>query len=118
MGTPDFDLAALEKIAHQLGEARFREIVGIFLDNTPERLQRVRSGLSSGALDDPAEALHSMKSSASILGANALERVADLMERAARENRIDEFRSRMPDLEQTIRATDEFLRGTIAGADS
>ena len=56
MGTPDFDLAALEKIARQLGEVRFREIVGIFLENTPERLQRVQSGLSSGDLDDPAEA--------------------------------------------------------------
>jgi len=40
------------------------------------------------------------------------------MERAARENRTDEFRSRMNDLEQTIRATDEFLRGQIAGTDS
>jgi len=118
VGASGFDLATLEKIQRQLGERRFCDIIGIFLDNTPGRLRRVQQGVSSDDLDDSAEALHSIKSSAAMFGADELEQVAESMERAAREQRVDDFRSGLPDLERTIRAVGEFLRQRIEMADS
>ena len=53
-----------------------------------------------------------------MFGADELEQVAESMERAAREKRVDDFRSGLPDLERAIRAVGEFLRQRIERAGS
>ncbi len=61
-----------------------RELVTLFLRDTPERLDVVRQGLAAGDLDAAARAAHSLKGSAANLGALDLHELAAQAEQRAR----------------------------------
>jgi HPt (histidine-containing phosphotransfer) domain-containing protein len=70
-----------------LGGADFlREIVGIFLSDTPTRLLELDQSLQTGDLQRFARAAHSIKGSSSNLGATALMQAADRLETKARQS--------------------------------
>ena len=118
MGASGFDLAALEKIQRQLGERRFRDLVGIFLENTPDRLRRVRQGASSDDLDDPAEALHSIKSSAANLGVGDVERIAADIEEHVRAGRTDALTQMVQELQTAFQEAKPHLEALKAASGS
>jgi len=61
-----------------------REIVGIFLEDTPLRLAELDQSLTTGDLTKFARAAHSIKGSSSNLGAMALRAAAEKLENRAR----------------------------------
>jgi histidine phosphotransfer protein HptB len=66
------------------GDAFVREIVGIFLEDTPLRLAELDHSLVAGDVTKFARAAHSIKGSAANLGAALLLAAADKLEREAR----------------------------------
>lgn len=61
-----------------------REIVGIFLEDTPIRIAELDQGLAAGDVAKFARAAHSIKGSSSNLGAAALRTTAEKLEHHAR----------------------------------
>lgn len=61
-----------------------REITGIFLEDTPQRVAELEESLAKGDLPRFARAAHSIKGSSSNLGANLLKAVAEKLEHQAR----------------------------------
>ena len=62
-----------------------REIAGIFLDDTPQRIAELDHSLAAGDLPTFARAAHSIKGSSSNLGAVALRAAAEALEHQVRE---------------------------------
>ncbi len=63
-----------------------REIIGIFLADTPVRIAELETSLAAGDLASFTRAAHSIKGSSSNLGAVALRAVAENLEHRARTN--------------------------------
>lgn len=62
-----------------------RELVTLFLRDTPERLHALRQALASADYATAARAAHSVKGSAANLGAAGLQALAGLAEQSARQ---------------------------------
>ena len=61
-----------------------REIAGIFLEDTPQRIAELDDSLATGDISKFTRAAHSIKGSSSNLGATALRAVAEKLEHQAR----------------------------------
>ena len=61
-----------------------REIAGIFIEDTPQRIAELEQSLSAGDLTKFTRAAHSIKGSSSNLGAMALRAAAEKLEHHAR----------------------------------
>ncbi len=66
------------------GDEFFREIAGIFCEDTPLRLAELDQSLASGDLAKFTRAAHSIKGSSANLGAMALRAVAEKLEHQSR----------------------------------
>lgn len=65
-------------------DAFLREIIGVFLEDTPQRLAELDSTLAAGDVLAFTRAAHSVKGSSSNLGANVLRAAAEKLEHQAR----------------------------------
>jgi len=61
-----------------------REIAGIFLEDTPQRIAELEQSLAAGDLSKFSRAAHSIKGSSSNLGASALRAAAEALEHHVR----------------------------------
>lgn len=80
---PPIEEAALADLRNLMGAA-FPELVGAFLDNTPQLLEDLRAGIATEDLKKQYEAMHSLKSSSALLGARILSSQAAGLEKQAR----------------------------------
>jgi len=65
------------------------ELVGIFVDDGPKRLQAIRAALTSSDVRQIEQVAHSLKGSASILGATRLQTAALALEDAAHDGHTE-----------------------------
>ena len=65
------------------GDKLLAQMVRLFLENSPTRMEQIRSGVEGGDLKEAERAAHSLKSSAANLGAEELRALAAEMERTA-----------------------------------
>lgn len=105
-------IANLRALSPDDGDVFLREIIGIFIEDTPRRIAELHA--SRASLDTPAftRAAHSIKGSSSNLGASELRTVSEQLEHHARKHGIDEACEAMvAELEAAfIRARDELLK--------
>jgi HPt (histidine-containing phosphotransfer) domain-containing protein len=94
------DAEVLARLATSIGARALAEVLDLFLSNGPQRIEEARDGAEQGDLESATVALHSLKSSAGMLGAARLERIARSLEQVARARRQDELAARMPELER------------------
>jgi len=66
-----------------------REIIGIFLDDTPQRIAELDQSLAAGDAEKFTRAAHSIKGSSSNVGAMALRAVAESLEHQSRKEGLD-----------------------------
>jgi len=92
-------LARLEELG---GTAFVREMVGLFLDTTPQRLQAARDGLATGNLEAVERAVHSLKSSAGNLGADEVQDLAGRIEPLAEARQGESIPALMRQLEDAV----------------
>jgi HPt (histidine-containing phosphotransfer) domain-containing protein len=66
------------------------ELVGIFVDDGPKRIQAIRAALTASDVRQVEQVAHSLKGSASILGATRLQTAALALEDAAHDGHTEE----------------------------
>ena len=65
------------------------ELVGIFIDDGPKRLQAIRAALTASNVREVEHVAHSLKGSAAILGATRLQTAALALEDAAHDGHTE-----------------------------
>jgi HPt (histidine-containing phosphotransfer) domain-containing protein len=65
------------------------ELVGIFVDDGPKRIQAIRAALTASDVRQVEQVAHSLKGSASILGATRLQTAALALEDAAHDGHTE-----------------------------
>lgn len=84
-----------------------KEIIGIFIEDTPQRIQELRTSFAAGDQTTFSRAAHSIKGSASNLGAMRLRAVAEKLEHTSKHQGIAGLDQEIPALEaefETARA--------------
>ena len=91
-----------------------REIVGIFLQDTPLRLAELHTSLAAGDVTRFARAAHSLKGSASNLGAIRVSAAAAKLEQVARHEGLAQVAGLIPPLEAEFTLAKSELEALIA----
>lgn len=90
-------------------DAFLREIIGIFLQDTPQRIADLRSSLAAGDVTTFSRAAHSLKGSASNLGANRLSKAAAQLEQQSRQDGLGNVAEQIPVIESEFATAREEL---------
>ena len=96
------DQAALKRLEDWGGTKLSNEIVRLFLENGPKRVDQIREAMDDEDLEVPERGAHSLKSSAANVGAQLLQEVAGALESAASEGDLKRVRELVPNLEQAF----------------
>lgn len=80
-------------------DAFLRDIIGIFLEDTPERIAELKQCLASYDQPKFTRAAHSIKGSASNLGAKRVRAVAEKLEHQSRNSGLDGLDTLLAELE-------------------
>ena len=96
------DPAALKRLEDWGGSSLSKEIVRLFLENGPSRVDQIRGAMDGEDLDEPERGAHSLKSSAANVGAQLLQKVASELESAASGGDLNRVRNLIPNLEQAF----------------
>jgi histidine phosphotransfer protein HptB len=86
-----------------------RDIIGIFLDDTPARIADLRQSLASGEKDAFTRAAHSIKGSASNLGATQLRAISSELEQRGKVEPVAGLATRVDDLDHAFNAAKQAL---------
>ncbi len=103
------DPAALQRLEDWGGQSLSKEIVRLFLENGPTRVDQIRGAMDGEDLDAPERGAHSLKSSAANVGAQVLQQVASELELAASGGDLRRVRDLIPNLEQAFTQAAEEL---------
>ena len=104
-----FDENALPRLGRMVGEDVLAEVLDLYTESLPARMDAVREGLSSNELELATRALHDLKSSAGMVGATGVHALAEEMEQLSRAGDREGLQSRLPRLESAIATTGESL---------
>ncbi len=96
------DQAALKRLEDWGGTKLSHEIVRLFLENGPTRVDQIRKAMDDEDLEVPERGAHSLKSSAANVGAQLLQKVASDLESAASDGDLKRVRELVPNLEQAF----------------
>ena len=91
-----------------------REIVGIFLEDTPQRIAELAQGLAAGDAQKFTRAAHSIKGSAANLGAAALRAVAEKLEHQSRTDGLGAVTPLVAEIKAEFARAETELRRIIA----
>ncbi len=94
-------------------EQLVRRISELFLESCPVRLREVEEALMSGDAEGARYAAHGLKGSAANIAAERARRLAEELERAAREGRLEAALPTLEELKDELRRVEEYLRERI-----
>ena len=94
------DPAALERLEEWGGPGLSKEIVQLFLDHGPVRMDQIRGAMDGEDLEAPERGAHSLKSSAANVGAHHVHKAASEVELAASGGDLKRVRELIPNLEE------------------
>ena len=114
----DSDSDVIDRRAHarleEWGGAKLlTQMIRLFLDNAPSRLDQVRHGLAEGNVGDVERGAHSLKSSAANVGAMTVSRIAADMENHASAGNAAAVAELFPGLDGAFAKAREQLAATI-----
>ncbi len=110
-----FDETVLTRLSETVGEDVMQEIIDLFRKHTPQRIEAAREGLRSGMLNEVARAMHSLKSSAAMIGASRVEEIARRMEETATQQGADALVSQLDDLDTAMAHVETYLQTRAPG---
>jgi len=84
---PDLDESVLERLRKIGGDEFPGELIGLFLEHAPKKIDEALAGEQNGDLEAVERAVHALKSSAGNIGANALMELAGQIEQLAEEQK-------------------------------
>ena len=91
-----------------------REIAGIFLEDTPQRINELSQSLAAGDVSKFTRAAHSIKGSAANLGAAALRSVAEKLEHQSRTDGLKAVATLVADIKSEFARAEVELRRIVA----
>jgi HPt (histidine-containing phosphotransfer) domain-containing protein len=98
------------------GDAEFlRELVGIYLEDTPKQIAQLEQALASGDASVATRAAHTMKGSSGNFGAEALMQVAKEAELAAKAGDLAAASKLVPELKRRFEIVAVALKQVVAG---
>jgi HPt (histidine-containing phosphotransfer) domain-containing protein len=96
------------------GAKLLTQMIRLFLENAPNRMEQVRKGLAEGNVREAERGVHSLKSSAANVGALRVSRLAAQMEDDAARADLAAVAGQMPNLESEFAAASEQLAAILA----
>jgi HPt (histidine-containing phosphotransfer) domain-containing protein len=107
---------ALKRLEEWGGTDLVTQMVRLFIQNSPERVEQIRSVFGDDPGSVPERGSHSLKSSAANVGAERVREVATKIEHAASQGDLEQVRTLVPELEgvyeEAIQALESILQGT------
>ncbi|MGH2773280.1 MAG: Hpt domain-containing protein [Actinomycetota bacterium] len=92
------DRAMLAEVK-DLGDDIFKELVQLYLQEGPGRLERIRNGIESGDGALASQAAHSLKGSSASFGASGLAKLAEKIELAGKDGDLATCKAVFPEVE-------------------
>lgn len=83
------DAEAWDTIKSMTDSAFLSELIDVFLNDTPELIQQMHSGLAAGDIELVRRAAHSLKSNSASFGATRLTEVSRRLEMTAKDGSLD-----------------------------
>jgi len=101
-------IANLRSLSPEDGDAFLKEILGIFMEDTPERISELHASRASGDAVAFTRAAHNIKGSSCNVGATELHTVAEQLEHRSRQHGLENVEALVAELEAAfIRAREE-----------
>jgi histidine phosphotransfer protein HptB len=110
----EIDAAAIAGLRELGGDEFLREILGIYLEDTPKRLADLVAAAAAADVPSYVRAAHTIKGSSSNVGAAAVRQVAEELERRAKSEPIAALDGLRAELAETFARTAVGLRAIIA----
>ena len=101
-GLPDLNDDVLDKLGRSYGAKFVKELIGLFLEHVPKNINAAVAAEKAGDLVALERAVHSVKSSAGNIGAEALLEIAGEIEKLASQGRSDALTPLMRRLESAF----------------
>lgn len=99
------DAAAVERLRRLGGQEFLVEMIDLFLDHGPQRLEGIRNGMTDGDAPLVHQSAHSLKSTAGNLGGRVVQDLAQEIETLAADGHLDQA---VPLVERLVVGFDEF----------
>lgn len=93
------DPSALDRLREWGGDKLLGQMIRLFLENSPTRMDQIRSGVGGAGVEEAEKGSHSLKSSAANIGAHKLRELSAEMERAATAGDLQTVTDMLPSLE-------------------
>jgi HPt (histidine-containing phosphotransfer) domain-containing protein len=106
---------ALERLEEWGGADLVNQMVRLFIQNSPERLEQIRSAFGDDPGSLPERGSHSLKSSAANVGAERVREVAARIEQAASQGDFHEVRTLATELESAYQDAVQALESILQG---
>ena len=110
------DPAALERLHEWGGDKLVGQMVQLFLDNSPARMDQIRNGIDGADASQAEQGAHSLKSSAANVGAERLRVLSADVEGAALSKDLTAVEGLLSDLEaayaNAVSQLEEVAKGT------
>ncbi|MFA6959770.1 MAG: Hpt domain-containing protein [Opitutaceae bacterium] len=113
---PIIDLEAIENLralSPDDGDVFLKEILGIFIEDTPVRIAELHAHRTSGDATAFARAAHSIKGSSSNVGASELRSIAEKLEHHSRQHGIEGSDEQVAELEAAFKRASTSLQKYI-----
>lgn len=94
------DKEAWERMKSMTGPAFLVELVDVFLKDSPELIEEMRSGLAAGDAERVRRAAHSLKSNSASFGADRLAAVSREIEMTAKSGSLEGTGSKLSEVEE------------------
>lgn len=107
-------IANLRALSPDDGDVFLKEIIGIFLEDTPKRIAELKSSRATGLVPDFVRAAHSIKGSSSNVGAMELRAIAEHLEHHARKEGLAGVEPHVAALETAFERTKAELDRLLA----
>ena len=115
--SPVIDSEAIENLralSPDDGDVFLKEILGIFIEDTPGRIAELHSSRASGNLPSFTRAAHSIKGSSSNVGAIELKAIAEKLEQQSKQQGFANTESLVAEIESAFARARECLQKLIA----
>jgi HPt (histidine-containing phosphotransfer) domain-containing protein len=99
------DMEVVEELLALTGDSDpelLLDLINMFLEDAPTKLEAMNEGLANGDLEQVAHAAHSLKGSAGNLGIRMVQADCDTLQIAGRKNQVDIVRRVVPQLEENF----------------
>jgi HPt (histidine-containing phosphotransfer) domain-containing protein len=95
------------------GDTFLREIIGIFIEDTPKRMAEIDQSLAAGDAATFVRAAHTIKGASSNVGASALRAVAEQLEHRAKKDGLADLTALVAELKTEFANAQTALNGLI-----